>query len=199
MNEEGIKFICRWMDEKPLDYKVLKDLNTWRSRLYQAGLIGVYDSGIGYGNISMRYKRDKFIITGTATGKFKKLNSRHYTQVTAYNVEKNRVTTVGPIKASSESLTHAVLYECDSTINAVFHVHHLGLWKKLMHVAPTSKKNVEYGTTSMAREMARLFKDTALAKEKILVMAGHEEGIITFGETLVEAGEKILAQLKGLD
>ena len=102
---------------------------------------------------------------------------------------------MGPVKASSESLTHALLYETDKDINAVFHVHHRGIWKELMNVAPTTKKNIEYGTVSMAVEMRRLFKETDVAQQKIFVMAGHEEGIVTFGKTMDEAGEKILSQL----
>jgi L-ribulose-5-phosphate 4-epimerase len=195
VKEIGIKFNCRWMDEKPLDYKWLRDLNVWRSRLYKAGLIGVYPDGIGYGNISTRFQRSKFIITGTATGKLQKLNARHYTQVTDYSLDKNRVTCVGPIKASSESLTHALLYECDKDINAVFHVHHAGIWKKLLRVVPTTKATIEYGTIEMAREVRRLFKDTSLPLDKIFVMAGHEEGIVTFGKTMDEAGEKLLNEL----
>ena len=77
MKEIGIKFNCRWLDEKPRDYRLLKDSNVWRSRLYKAGLIGVYPDGIGYGNMSIRFQRSKFIITGTATGKLQKLNARH--------------------------------------------------------------------------------------------------------------------------
>jgi L-ribulose-5-phosphate 4-epimerase len=195
VKEIGIKFNCRWMDEKPLDYKWLRDLNVWRSRLYKAGLIGVYPDGIGYGNISTRFQRSKFIITGTATGKLQKLNARHYTQVTDYSLDKNRVTCVGPIKASSESLTHALLYESDKDINAVFHVHHAGIWKKLLRVVPTTKATIEYGTIEMAREVRRLFKDTSLPLDKIFVMAGHEEGIVTFGKTMDEAGEKLLNEL----
>ena len=198
MKEIGIKFNCRWLDEKPLDYRLLKDLNVWRSRLYKAGLIGVYPDGIGYGNMSIRFQRSKFIITGTATGKLQKLNARHYTQVTEHNLDKNRVTCAGPIKASSESLTHALLYECDKDINAVFHVHHLGLWKKLMRVVPTTKATIEYGTTDMAKEVRRLFEETDLCEQKIFVMAGHQEGIVTFGKTIDEAGDKILHELNRL-
>src|SRR5579859_225629 len=180
MIEEGIKFDCRWIEENPLNYRLLKDLNTWRTRLYQAGLIGVYENGIGYGNMSKRFERNKFIITGAATGKLQRLNARHYAVVTAYNFNKNRITAHGPLKASSESLTHAMLYVCDNNINAVFHVHHRGLWNKLLHIVPTTKPNIEYGTAAMAHEMFRLYRETNLPKQKILVMAGHEDGIITF-------------------
>ncbi len=190
--EVGIKFECRWLDEKPVAYKYLKELNTWRNRLYKERLIGVYPDGIGYGNMSRRFERSNFLITGTGTGKFQKLNARHYTIVTSFNFSKNRVVCSGPVKASSESLTHAMLYECSNEINTVFHVHHRDLWSKLKHMVPTTKSKVEYGTTAMALEIFRLFKETDVAKHKIIIMAGHEDGIITFGKTEKEAGDKIL-------
>ena len=198
MNEEGIKFECRWLDEKPLEYKWLKELNTWRSKLFSAGLIGVYPDGIGYGNMSIRFQRSKFIITGTATGKLLRLNSKHYTVVKSFNLEKNRLLCEGPIKASSESLTHAVLYECSPDVNAVFHVHNREMWQKLMNKVPSTKKNIEYGTVEMAREIQRLYRETNLFQEKILVMAGHEEGIIAFGKNCDEAGEKLLRNFSPL-
>jgi L-ribulose-5-phosphate 4-epimerase len=197
MNESGIKFNCNWIKEKPLDIRFLKELNAWRDQLYALGFIGVYPDGIGYGNISIRFGRKKFIITGAATGKYKKLSAKHYTQVTGYDLSTNSLTTTGPIKASSESLTHAVIYECDKNINAVIHIHHSGLWKKLMNKAPTTD-TIDYGTTALAHEIVRLFKQTKLAEQKIIVMAGHPEGIVCFGNNLAEAGEKIVDELNTL-
>ncbi len=173
---------------------MLNNLNSWRDKLYKLGLIGVYPTGIGYGNISIRFGQNKFIITGAATGKFKRLTARHYTQVTEYDLARNSLTTVGPIKASSESLTHAVIYAYDRNISAVIHIHHLGLWKKLLNKVPTTQ-NAEYGTPAMANEIVRLFNQTDLPEQKILVMAGHAEGIVSFGKNLTEAGERILNEL----
>jgi len=45
----------------------------------------------------------------------------------------------------------------------------------------------------MAFEIMRLLRDTDLNEVKIFAMAGHEEGIFTFGNTLDEAGEILLA------
>jgi ribulose-5-phosphate 4-epimerase/fuculose-1-phosphate aldolase len=196
MSEAGLKFHCNWIQEKPISNNLLKELNAWRDKLYESGLIGVYDNGIGYGNISIRHEQTHFIITGTATGQYKKLSPKHYTKVTEYDLIKNSLTSVGPIKASSESLTHAVIYDYDKNINAVIHVHHLGLWRKLMNKVPTTDTSVEYGTTAMANEIIRLFKETHLSQKKILVMAGHEEGIVCFGKNLNEAGSVILEKLK---
>lgn len=197
MSETGvIKFNCNWIKEGPLNDELINDLNNWRDKLYKLNFIGVYANGISYGNISIRYNKDHFIISGTATGKYLKLTNEQYTKVTKYNLDKNSVTAKGPIIASSESLTHALIYECDKNCNAVIHVHHADLWKKMLNNVPTTEKAIEYGTPAMAIEVKRLFIETDLAEQKIIVMAGHEEGIISFGKNLEEAGSILMDALR---
>ena len=55
-----------------------------------------------------------------------------------------------------------------------------------MFKVPTSSPDVPYGTPQMAKEIFRLFDEENLGVEKILVMAGHEDGIICFGKDLDE-------------
>ncbi|MBD0276499.1 MAG: class II aldolase/adducin family protein [Flavisolibacter sp.] len=199
MNQEGvIKFNSHWIKEAPLSGQWIEELNAWRDRLYKLNLIGVTKEGIGYGNISTRFQQHTFIITGSGTGKLAKLTAAHYTRVTAYNVNENSLTTTGPIQASSESLTHAMLYECDESINAVFHVHHLELWRKLLSTLPATSIGIEYGTTAMALEIRRLYKEADLSVHKLFAMAGHEEGIVSFGKNPDEAGQILLNQLQHL-
>ncbi len=197
MKETGvIKFNCNWIKSEALPMSELNELNTWRNKMYALGWIGVNAEEIGFGNISIRSKNNEFIISGSATGKLKTLNNEHYTKVVEYDLEKNSLTAVGPILASSESLTHAVIYEYDKTVNAIIHIHNYDLWKKNMNEMPTTKKEIEYGTPAMANEMIRLFDETDLRNKKVLVMAGHEEGIISFGENLEEAGNLLLKLLQ---
>jgi L-ribulose-5-phosphate 4-epimerase len=190
MNEEGvIKFNCTWIKEAPLSYGYIEELNVWRDKLYKEGLIGENKDGIGYGNISCRYKENTFIITGSGTGSLAKLNAEHYTRVTAYNFAENTLTTSGPVKASSESLTHAAIYESSREVNVVFHVHHLALWKKLLAEGSSTAEHIEYGTPAMAAEITKLMHDPSLRAQRILAMGGHEEGILSFGKTAREASE----------
>ena len=74
MNYEGVvKFNCHWTKSAPLDEAWIRDLNVWRDKLYQLGLIGLNEDGIGYGNISIRFRKKQFIISGSGKGKFQKL------------------------------------------------------------------------------------------------------------------------------
>nr|MCK4930112.1 class II aldolase/adducin family protein [Nanoarchaeota archaeon] len=196
MNEEKgyIKFNCKWIKSEPLPFEQLREINKWRDKLYNLGLIGVYDNGIGFGNISIRLNNsEQVIITGSSTGGIKRLNEQHYTTVVDFDLEKNSLTCKGPIKASSESLTHAVIYQADPKIRGIIHAHNLDLWEKLINKIPTTAKDVKYGTPEMAKEVIRLFNETKVRNKKIFVMGGHKEGIFSFGKDLDEAG-KILLQ-----
>ncbi len=193
MFDEGyIKFHCNLETGAPPDEALVSELNAWRDRLYALKLIGAYDNGIGYGNISQRIQGDQFIITGSATGNIPKLGAEHYSVVTDFDLAGNRLTCRGAVKASSESLSHGAIYQLDLNINAVIHVHHFELWEKLLHKIPVTEKSIPYGTPEMAGEIARLYRQTSLPRQKIFVMAGHQEGIVTFGKDLEEAGKILL-------
>lgn len=198
MDEGYIKFNCEWIKNKPLPINKLVEINKWRNKLYDLKLIGAYKNGIGFGNLSIRLEKNTFIITGSATGNLHTLNKNHYVLVNKYNFIKNSLICKGPIKASSESLSHAVIYECSSDTNAVIHIHDINLWKKFIDKLPTTDKNISYGTPEMAEEIKRLFIESKVNLEKIIVMGGHKEGIISFGKTLEEAGNIILSKFMTL-
>ena len=99
---------------------------------------------------------------------------------------------------SSESLTHAAIYESDPSTSALIHCHDSGLWATLLDRAPITSKSVAYGTPEMAYEIMRLFKGTDLRSRKILVMAGHEGGIVTSGQNFEEACDVVMRETKGI-
>jgi len=188
----SIKFICNWIQSEPVDVETIIEINRWRSILHKHQMIGVYPNGIGYGNISIRLNHKEFLISGTSTGHLETLTNQHYSKVISYNFSENTLACIGPVKASAESLTHAAVYEMDPGINAIIHVHNKQIWDELIHKAPTTSIDVEYGTPQMALEIKSLFKTTDVLDKKLLVMGGHEEGIITFGKDLEDAGALIL-------
>lgn len=193
MADDGvIKFNCEWVD-KPLSIQIPDELKYWRDKMHQLKLIGEYaDVNIGYGNISLK-TGNGFLISGTQTGNVYPIKNSNFSLVTTYDMKLNQVLCEGSVKASAESLTHAAIYEADESIKAVIHIHNKALWDSLIDKVSTSSRDVAYGTASMATEIKRLFNETSAAKEKIIVMGGHEEGIISFGENLEEAGNVILS------
>lgn len=191
--DEGyIKFRSEWV-KKEIRIPNFNELNHWRDILYRLGIIGVFKDGIGFGNVSTRLHNTKqFIITGTETGKIKKLDEKHYSEVISFDFDRNFVKCEGMINASSESMTHAAIYSSDENANAVIHAHSPELWNKLRKTVPATAKDIAYGTPEMAYEVMRLFKDDHLKEKKIFLMLGHKDGIVAFGKDLYEAGNVIL-------
>jgi L-ribulose-5-phosphate 4-epimerase len=193
MDEGVIKFNCNWQPGKlPAGINCTELLQT-RNELFRLGLIG-YDEAekVGFGNISSRVKGDQFIISGTQTGHIAMLSENELSLVSETIIATNTVYCSGPAKASSESMTHAAIYQLIPAANAVIHIHHNGMWKKLKHQLPTTKADIGYGTQAMANEIERLLKEKNLLTQRLLVMAGHQDGIISFGETMEAAAQALL-------
>ena len=166
----------------------LAELNAYRRKLLQLRLIGVDSSGIGFGNLSVRDGATRnFYVTGSATGGLPGLSLTDCVRIVAYDFTRNWLSYEGATIPSSESLTHAAIYESDPSTSAVIHCHDSVLWATLLNRAPTTSKAVPYGTPEMAYEIMRLFKGTDVRSRKILVMAGHEGGIVSFGKNFAEA------------
>jgi hypothetical protein len=190
IDEGYIKFNIDWeetqFDFNPNDFT---ELNKCRDNLYKLNLIGAYENGIGFGNISKRVKNNTFVITGSVTGNLKHLSQNHYSLVENYMLTDNYIKCTGLTKASSESLSHAIIYESLEKTNAVIHTHNLKMWQGYLNKVPTTDKNAEFGTPEIAFEIKNLLKSNS----GIIVMGGHEEGILTFGTSLVEAQEILLS------
>ncbi|MFQ5446713.1 MAG: class II aldolase/adducin family protein [Saprospiraceae bacterium] len=199
-NEGYIKFRTNWQHKRPLPSRDLTPIIRWRQEMYRHGLIGAYPDGIGFGNISRRWDASgRFVISGSATGRYPTPAASHFTLVTDFDLEKNTVTCEGPVVASSESMSHAVIYRECPEVTGIIHVHHLRLWEWLLEKLPATDTAAAYGTPEMATSIIRLLRETDLRQQKIFAMHGHREGVFAFGETLEEAAEVILSFLEHRD
>ena len=194
MIDEGyIKFDAQWVRQPPLSAEWTRSLNAFRQKLYAQGLIGAYPEGVGFGNISCRQGGShQFIISGSKTGNFPTLDERHYALVTEVNAAQNRLRCEGPIIASSESMSHAVIYEECPEVQAVIHVHHLPMWRRLMHRVPTTAADAPYGSPEMVESIRQLLRETALREQGVFVMEGHREGVFVFGQSLEAAYARLM-------
>ncbi len=195
IDEGYVKYRSDWQPGPAPDPAAVRQLETWRRPLYAAGLVGHYpDLGVGFGNISIRAARPgEFIISGTQTGHLRTTGADHYCRVTVADIAANRIVCVGPLQASSEALTHAMLYRLSERINAVVHVHSRLVWERELGRLPTTAPDATYGTPDMAREFERLWCESDFPSTGMAVMAGHDEGIVSIGTTLREAAERVLA------
>jgi len=199
MDEGVIKFKLEHTPAGPLPESELAEIICWRQWMYVRGLIGVIETVeglIGYGNISIRHPQG-FIVSGSQTGDLAELDKSHFALVDAAYPEENRLASRGPIQPSSEALTHAAVYAQDPAIKWVMHAHHKPIWQAAKRLGlPQTSPDVTYGTPEMAAETARLFRETDVRKIGIFTMSGHEDGIVSFGETAGQAAGVMEKYLK---
>ena len=197
-DEKGtIQFQCDWTPaDPPVVPAALLDC---RERLHRLGLIGVYPDGIGFGNVSVKLPKSgqeghapRFLISGTATGSLPTLGPEHFAEVTAFDFASNSLSCRGPVKASSESLSHAAVYANDPTAQAVIHAHHLTRWEALRDRVPTTDCAAEAGTPRMAWAIEELLGTPGVKEGGFFVMGGHREGLMAFGPSVAEAAERLL-------
>lgn len=176
----------------------------WRRILFDLGLLGkdrARYQGSAYGNLSARvgpFPGERgaraFAITGTQTSDRRDLTPDDFCVVTAADVKRNHVTSNGPSLPSSESMTHATVYDASPTIRAVFHVHAPAIFQAHLPL-PETAPDVDYGTPEMAREVARLWRTSSLPDGRVFVMRGHQDGVVAFGNSIDDAGGALVAAL----
>jgi len=182
-------------------------LSAWREVLARLGLVGrdpARYQGLGYGNLSARLPpygdvgrgRRRFLITGSQTGGIAELSLEHYCVVERYDLARNRVASRGPVKPSSEALTHGAIYDVAPAARFVLHAHAPEIWRQARALGlPVTRPEVANGTPEMAQEVQHLYRETQLSTTGILVMGGHEDGVIAFATSPDEAGVTLVRHL----
>ncbi len=184
----------------------LQVLDAWRTVLFRTGLIGQDPArygGLSYGNVSLRLPpcdtpphTRHFLVSGTQTSGLAEAGAAHYAMVLACHPEANRVQAQGPVRPSSEAMTHGILYGLDDALRCVLHVHSPEIWRTAQALAlPVTDARVPYGTPAMAQEVQRLFRETDVRAQGIFAMGGHEDGAVSFGRTVDEAACILLRAL----
>lgn len=184
---------------------ILRELNAWRRIYSDLGLIGQDGQrygGAAWGNVSARLppwhdaERRPFLVTGTQTGGVADTDARHYAVVDRCQVSEGRVHSYGPVQPSSEAMTHAMVYAVAPHMRFVFHAHCHDVWAAAKRLElPRTAEGVDYGTREMAWSVERLLTLKATLAARCIVMTGHEDGVITFGETAEEAGQAMVRWL----
>jgi L-ribulose-5-phosphate 4-epimerase len=189
MKETGaVKFAYESFGGELAPFPGFEEMNAARQELRRLGLLGVDESGIGFGNVSLRDgATDSFYITGSGTGVLPALGLQDYAKVVAWDFERNWLRCEGRAIASAESLTHAAVYSMAAEVRVVVHGHDKNLWRRLRERGSATGLDVPYGTPEMAREVQRLFRETDVRSWKIFAMAGHADGIVAFGQDFRQA------------
>lgn len=186
----------------PRTWPQLGALHAWRTLLFRLELVGqgaARYGGLGYGNLSVRLQATgsgvvpPFLITATQTGHLPVLEPEHYTVVRYADPSHNWLRAEGPARPSSEALTHAAVYAADGSVEAVIHVHSPQIWCRWQELGLAAvPMGIGYGTPEMARAVGAYVASPPGRTAPILVMRGHEDGVVCWGETLEAAGLELV-------
>mgnify|MGYP001595030931 CR=1 FL=1 len=200
MRDEGVvKYSLKYNQTDVIAKKECKKIENVRARLFSLGLIGAYSDGIGFGNISVRYKKkNSFVITATQTGELPKLSPKYYSFVKKVDFKKFTTYAMGPSKPSSEAITHACIYNLDPDIKAVIHIHNEKIWDYMLKNNYLSTKDTPYGTPEMVEDVNNIYKNINPFLNNAFVMKGHFEGVVTFGKSLKDAEKTLYEIIKKL-
>lgn len=197
MREGVIKFQLDFQKGPAPADELLTELNAWRSIFLQLGLLGQDPDryqGYGFGNLSRRLPNNSFLISGTQTGHLAELSAEHYAEVLTCDPYSNSVTAIGQVKPSSEALSHAILYQTNHGITWVMHLHSPDIFNKSKELKlTTTHPDAEYGTPEMASEIEQAASTSNTPG--LIVMGGHEDGILAFGTSAEETGLLVLKTL----
>jgi hypothetical protein len=185
---------------EPLDESaaaLARTLDGCRWRLWREGLIGqdgIRYGGVGWGNVSGRLDGPAFLVTGTQTGGLEHTDERHYAVVEQCVVTgggTGEVHSRGPVQPSSEAMSHAAVYAAAPEVRFVFHIHAPALWNAAEALGlPQTPRTAEYGTVAMAEAVAAV---AGRGGSRVLVMGGHQDGVLAWGERAEELLEALLA------
>jgi ribulose-5-phosphate 4-epimerase/fuculose-1-phosphate aldolase len=192
MAEGNVKYAAKHTISPPLEVPHWASINDARTRLHTLGLVGVTQEGIGFGNVSIRYRENEFLISGTSTGSLPELTPREYCLVSAFDLEQNQVISSGPVKASSESMTHGAVYQACANANCVIHIHSRKIFDAMLGArCVCTPKDAEYGTPEIALAIGKCVRESGKDEGQI-VLAGHDEGVIAYGPNVERALDLVL-------
>lgn len=187
----------------------LDELNQWRTRFFDLGVIGQCRErygGVGFGNVSVRLAGPEFLVSGTQTGHLRVLSAAHYCRVLACDVHHNYVRAEGPLPPSSEAMTHHMIYQCVPSAQCVIHIHAPILWRAAAQLElAITPAVVGYGTPAMAaavsaliarRVSGKLADGAATDTAGIVAMGGHEDGIIAWSDGVASVGDMLRGWLQ---
>jgi hypothetical protein len=205
VNEGVIKFA---LDHEasplgPTERVAVEELAAWRQILRRLKLLGQDPSryeGAGFGNVSLRLGegflppgRRSFLITGTQTAGQAAVGLEDFALVEVCDYRRNAVRSRGSVRPSSEAMTHGAIYDLDARIRAVFHVHSPDIWRRSAALGlPTTDPSAAYGTPEMAHEVCRQYRLGDMRPKSLLVMGGHEDGVMVFGGSPDQAGSVLV-------
>lgn len=173
-------------------------LNAWRHLLFRLGMLGQdaqrYD-GLAFGNCSCRASEADalFWVSATQTSNKAFLREEDCCAITRYDLNRHLLYSRGLAQPSSETLTHAAIYQIKNGVNCVIHVHSPEIWQKTLALGLAhTDATISYGTHEMVNATQDLLTQQLLGETGLYTMLGHEDGVVAFAPDIEQCAELIL-------
>jgi hypothetical protein len=194
--EGVIKFKLAHHSTPPISHPGLAELNAFRTLFFRLGLTGQdplrYD-GLGYGNFSIREGTAEFLISASQTGGIPELGNEHYVRIIKASPEEHTIKSEGPLPPSSETMTHASIYQASPSTHCVMHVHDPLIWQESLQLGlESTAQDIPYGSREMAIALGGI---AARHPEGVIAMQGHLDGVIAFGGSISETARLLIEVL----
>lgn len=179
----ALAFSTIFLTKNSSNEKRISQMALWGKKFFDSGLVKDIE-----GNLSFR-TRLGFIISGTGVA-LNALTPETVAEVTGvvYGLNKTSVYVKGPVVPSRETILHSQIYEMQSAINAIFHVHdHHVIDNPVELGVPVTLTEQAAGSQELAQEAVNFLK---LNKDvRYFILKNH--GVIALGTTMDEAGQLI--------
>lgn len=199
-SEAVIRFACEHVRAPACEERDILELNEWRRKLRALRLVGrdpARYGGLGYGNLSRKLAGGELLITGSQTGHLQELTPAHFVRILDFDPDRNWIRSRGLVAPSSETLTHLAIYRSAAEAGFVFHAHCPEVWQARAELGlPMTDPKFECGTIELYHAVVELLHDPAVCRRRILVMGGHRDGVMSWGETADQAGS-VLTEFLG--
>lgn len=182
------------------DTATLHALRGWRAVFKRLGLLGQDPErygGLGFGNLSSRdrARSGAFLVTASQTAAAPELTDDDLVHVTHSDPARFWVDAKGHQPPSSETLTHAMIYQADPAIGWVFHAHSPDIWQRAGELSlPATPADVAYGSAAMAAAVAEVLAGHHV-RPITFVTLGHQDGVFACGAGVEETGGALLSVL----
>jgi hypothetical protein len=178
----------------------LRALGAWRALFKRLELLGQDPTrygGLGFGNLSSRdrHRGDEFVITASQTATAPTLADEDLVRITHSNPGRFWVDAVGRQPPSSETLTHAMIYQADASIGWVFHVHSPEIWRRADELElPATAVDAPYGSPAMAEAVSQLLARHP-SRPFVFATLGHQDGVFACGASADDTGSALMRVL----
>lgn len=180
--------------------RMLAAIAGWRSVFKRLGMLGQDPArygGLGFGNLSGRDSEQpaEFVITASQTAAAPSIADGDLVRIANANPARFWVDACGRHPPSSETLTHAMVYQADPSVGWVFHVHSPDIWRQAETLAlPATAGDVPYGSRAMVEAVSRLLSEHR-ARPLVFASLGHEDGVFACGDSADAAGGALVSLL----